>query len=370
MRVVIEQMLRMSRTSVLSSFLGKEMYRKVVLKDKDKNFYRKKILVIGGGRSGRQLAETLNSDAPQINIIGFIDDEIPAGVEVISGKKIIGRIDDIKQIAYNNPLDEVFIAVDKIEYERLLELMEQFRGLDLQVNLYSERLNGSSFARFKINGVSILDVTPSGKSRLEMKIKRLIDITGSLVGLILLAPLFFLLVILIKVSSPGPILFRQTRIGLDGKPFTFYKFRSMHVMDGEDEERKQQMIEFMKKRRSDPNDTKVINDKRVTWVGKFIRRTSIDELPQLFNVLKGEMSLVGPRPCLPYEYENYTDWQKNRVKVLPGCTGVWQVSGRSMVSFDDSVLMDLYYINNMSLLFDFKILLRTIPVILFSKGGK
>jgi lipopolysaccharide/colanic/teichoic acid biosynthesis glycosyltransferase len=144
----------------------------------------------------------------------------------------------------------------------------------------------------------------------------------------------------------------------------------MKVMTGEDVERKQKMIEFMKNDISSGTDTKIINDSRVTWIGKIIRKTSLDELPQLFNVLRGEMSLVGPRPCLPYEYDNYDEWQKRRLSAIPGCTGVWQVCGRSSVSFKDSIVLDLYYINNMSPWFDLQLIFKTIPAMLFLRGGK
>jgi lipopolysaccharide/colanic/teichoic acid biosynthesis glycosyltransferase len=129
------------------------------------------------------------------------------------------------------------------------------------------------------------------------------------------------------------------------------------------------MLEYIKNE-NDENGKKIINENRITEIGKIIRKTSLDELPQLFNVIKGDMSLVGPRPCLPYEFENYASWQKRRVNVLPGCTGVWQVTGRSSVSFKDSIVLDLYYINNMSPWLDLQILLKTIPVMLFARGGK
>jgi lipopolysaccharide/colanic/teichoic acid biosynthesis glycosyltransferase len=144
----------------------------------------------------------------------------------------------------------------------------------------------------------------------------------------------------------------------------------MYVNKGEDEERKKMMLDFMNSSSAQASGQKVINEKRVTKIGQVIRKTSLDELPQLFNVIRGEMSLVGPRPCLPYEYENYAEWQKRRLSVIPGCTGVWQVAGRSNVSFKDSVVLDLFYINNMSPWLDMQILFKTIPVILFARGGK
>ena len=130
------------------------------------------------------------------------------------------------------------------------------------------------------------------------------------------------------------------------------------------------MIDFIRSNNSSGPDTKIVNANRITWIGKIIRRLSIDELPQLLNVIRGEMSLVGPRPSLPYEFDNFDTWQKRRVSVLPGCTGVWQVWGRSSVSFRDSVVLDLYYVNNMSPWLDIQLILKTIPVMLFSKGGK
>jgi undecaprenyl-phosphate galactose phosphotransferase len=143
----------------------------------------------------------------------------------------------------------------------------------------------------------------------------------------------------------------------------------MTVVKGEDEERMKMMLDFMKNS-DEETGTKIINENRLTWIGKIIRKTSLDELPQLLNVIKGDMSLVGPRPCLPYEYENYDEWQKRRVSVIPGCTGVWQVWGRSSVSFRDSVVLDLYYINNMSPWFDLQLILQTIPAMFFLRGGR
>jgi lipopolysaccharide/colanic/teichoic acid biosynthesis glycosyltransferase len=199
----------------------------------------------------------------------------------------------------------------------------------------------------------------------------MIDIIGAILGLIILSPLFFLISIIIKISSKGPVFYRQVRIGRDGKPFMFYKFRSMFTRKGGDHERERVMIEFMKNDcKQNGEDTKIIVEERVTKIGRIIRKTSLDELPQLINVLKGDMSLVGPRPCLLYEYKNYDEWQKRRLSVLPGCTGVWQVSGRSKVSFKDSIVLDIYYVNNMSPWFDLQLIFKTFPVMLLGKGGK
>ncbi|XEC96235.1 sugar transferase [Paenibacillus tarimensis] len=194
--------------------------------------------------------------------------------------------------------------------------------------------------------------------------KRILDVSASLTGLILLAPLFIFLAILIKAEDRrGPVFFSQIRIGKNGKPFKMYKFRSM-VTNAEE-----LLNELLDKNEVGGAMFKMKEDPRITKVGKFIRKTSIDELPQLFNVLKGDMSLVGPRPPLPREVEQYTEYDKQRLLVTPGCTGLWQVSGRNELGFNEMVELDLNYIRRQSILFDIKIILLTVKEILFPKNA-
>jgi exopolysaccharide biosynthesis polyprenyl glycosylphosphotransferase len=194
--------------------------------------------------------------------------------------------------------------------------------------------------------------------------KRLFDIIGASCGLILLTPLFLLIAVLIKLEDKkGNVFFKQIRVGKDGKQFYMYKFRSM-VSNAE--ELLESLVEL--------NETtgamfKMKNDPRITKLGKFIRKTSIDELPQLWNVLRGEMSLVGPRPPLPREVQEYSSYDYQRLLVVPGCTGLWQVSGRSNLGFDEMVELDLIYINKRSFLFDLTILFRTVKVLFWDKGA-
>lgn len=195
-------------------------------------------------------------------------------------------------------------------------------------------------------------------------VKRIIDVVGSGVGLILLSWLFLIIAILIKLEDPkGPIFFKQKRVGKNGEEFYMYKFRSM-VTNAEEK-----LKELLKYNETTGAMFKMKDDPRVTKVGKFIRKTSIDELPQLWNVIKGEMSLVGPRPPLPREVAEYTSYDKQRLLVTPGCTGLWQVSGRSNVGFDEMVELDLEYIKNRSFLIDFKLILKTINVLFGSKDA-
>jgi exopolysaccharide biosynthesis polyprenyl glycosylphosphotransferase len=189
------------------------------------------------------------------------------------------------------------------------------------------------------------------------------DILIASMVLVLAAPLMLLIALAIKLDSPGPVLFRQTRIGKGGKPFTLYKFRSMY--DGA--ERLQESLQRATGR--GPLLFKLRQDPRVTRVGRFLRRTSLDELPQFFNVLKGEMSVVGPRPPVPEEVAEYQDWHLQRLLVTPGLTGLWQVNGRSDLTFDEMVRLDLYYVENWSPWLDLKVILRTVPVVLTGRGA-
>ncbi|ADE68150.1 MULTISPECIES: sugar transferase [Priestia] len=202
------------------------------------------------------------------------------------------------------------------------------------------------------------------ESLVYLGLKRTLDIIGSLIGIILLSIVFILVALAIKVEDPkGPIFFSQERIGKKGKNFKMYKFRSM-VTDAETK-----LTELLQLNETTGAMFKMKNDPRVTRIGRLIRKTSIDELPQLFNVLKGEMSLVGPRPPLPREVAEYTNYDKKRLIVTPGCTGIWQVSGRSNIGFKEMVELDLYYIKNQSISMDVKIIFKTIVLLFGSKNA-
>jgi exopolysaccharide biosynthesis polyprenyl glycosylphosphotransferase len=193
--------------------------------------------------------------------------------------------------------------------------------------------------------------------------KRALDITVAVIALIVLAPLMAVIAIAIKLDSRGPVIFRQTRCGKDGKPFTFLKFRGMT----EDAERRQ--AELLELNEADGPIFKIRHDPRVTRVGRFIRRTSLDELPQFWNVLRGEMSLVGPRPPIPSEVAVYEPWHRNRLACVPGITGLWQVSGRSDLTFKEMVELDIDYITRWSLWVDLRIIVRTLVVVVLARGA-
>ncbi len=200
-------------------------------------------------------------------------------------------------------------------------------------------------------------------------LKRCLDVVGAVVAICLLSPLMLLVAAAISLGSPGPVIFRQTRLGKGGKPFTFYKFRSMRI-DSDDRVHRQFVASLIKDGQAEGATYKLHADPRITRIGRLIRKTSIDELPQFFNVLKGDMSLVGPRPPIPYETVHYQSWHLRRIlSIKPGITGLWQVDGRSRVTFSEMVRMDLRYIHDCSLLLDLKILVKTVFVVIRCNGA-
>ncbi len=338
-----------------------------------RSWIKKKIVIIGAGKAGMMVAaKLLIEEKSGLKIIGFLDDYKNIGEKITDKLEVIGKVSDLKKNKEKNHISEAIIAIDNITYERLIEIIELSRKANLRVKLASElfQIIPKKVVVDKYADLSLIDVSERVNRTANIFLKIIIDRLLAFTGMIILSPFFLFIGIGIKLTSKGPILYKQTRVGRDGIPFLFFKFRSMEIVDGEDEERKKEMINFMKNVKKDSNgNTKVINKNRVTKIGSFLRKTSLDELPQLINVLRGEMSLVGPRPCLPYEYANYDEWQKKRLSITPGCTGLWQVSGRSEVSFKESVILDIYYLNNMSPWLDLQIIFKTIPVMLFGKGG-
>jgi exopolysaccharide biosynthesis polyprenyl glycosylphosphotransferase len=212
-------------------------------------------------------------------------------------------------------------------------------------------------------------------SRASYVVKRVLDIVGSLFGMIFYSPIMLLAALAIKVTSRGPVIFKQVRLGYLGSPFVCYKFRSMHD-DVTSCPHRDYIQRFIRGDCSEQDQGdrrkpffKMRQDSRITPIGRFLRKMSIDELPQIYNVLRGDMSLVGPRPPLPYEVESYSTWHLRRLSVKPGLTGLWQVEGRSSVSFDDSVRLDLQYAENWSVLLDLKIIMKTFKVVLLGIGA-
>ncbi len=262
-------------------------------------------------------------------------------------------------------LHTVFIALPANKYQKVLELIRicQTHGVEAQVAPDLFQLSLNQVESNNMGGVPMLRVREIKIGRTGQFLKRTIDLLVVLLGAIPASVVGVIIAVAIKLTSPGPIFYAGNRIGQDGKPFRMIKFRSMVV----DAESRKSSLEQMNEREGPI--FKIKDDPRLTRVGRVIRRLSLDELPQLINVLKGEMSLVGPRPPLPEEVVGYKPWHMQRLTVPGGITGLWQVSGRSDLTFDEQCLLDIYYIENWSLSLDIRILLQTIPYSLFGRGA-
>ena len=315
-------------------------------------------IVVGANPVGRALAREL---ADHFQVLGYVDngsdldgsDELP----------LLGPIAALEGLVHGHLVDEIVVALPAARREQVGRILARGFAHPVQVKFAPELGDDLLPSRFEVHhiaGRSYLGFAPVARVSWG---KRAFDLLAG--GLILLgcAPILLLIALAIKVDSPGPIFFRQERVGKDGRRFMMLKFRSMR----RDADRL--LAELRDRNEASGPLFKMRNDPRVTRVGRILRRASLDELPQLFNVLRGEMSLVGPRPPLQREVADYEDWQHGRLRAVPGMTGLWQVSGRSDVPFHDMVRLDLHYIRNWSLALDLEIMLRTIPAVLGNRGA-
>ncbi|MCA1705058.1 MAG: sugar transferase, partial [Actinobacteria bacterium] len=312
------------------------------------------------------VARTLEREAwLGYRILGYVDDDSPVGKELPDGRKIIGSTAELKDLIVKHRAQMVLVASSAVDAVRLNRLLWELQTaeVDLQITSGTLDLMASRMSVQSVAGVPLLFVRRTGMNRAQQLLKRTIDVTGSALGLLLLSPFLIAIALWIKRDSEGGVFFGQIRSGRDGEPFTCWKFRTM-VADAES-----RRVELEHLSEGPGLLFKLKDDPRVTKAGKFLRRYSLDELPQLWNVLRGEMSLVGPRPALPTEVEQYDDWVANRLQVEPGMTGLWQVSGRTETSFADYVRYDLFYIQNWSLSLDLWILWRTLRAVTTAEGA-
>ncbi|MCB0209430.1 MAG: undecaprenyl-phosphate glucose phosphotransferase [Anaerolineae bacterium] len=326
----------------------------------------KRVLIAGAGEIARTVMRVVVAN-PEcgFNIIGFVDDNPDRGETDIGRFQALGKTSNLPDILATKKIDEVIITLPWQYHRKIIQIMAVCERMNVSTRIVPDmfQIRLSHMHVEEIAGVPMIGVKETGISGLNQLIKRTIDVAVSVLILVLLSPLAGLLALIIKLESPGPVLFMQKRVGKDGRLFTLYKFRSM--VDGADTQKEN----LLNLNEADGPLFKIKDDPRMTRLGRLMRRLSIDELPQLYNVLAGDMSLVGPRPPIPSEVAQYQEWHKRRLEVAPGLTGLSQVSGRSELTFDETALLDIYYIENWSPSLDTKILLQTIPRVIFGSGA-
>jgi exopolysaccharide biosynthesis polyprenyl glycosylphosphotransferase len=323
------------------------------------------VLVVGSSKLGKlMMQQVAASPSLGYHIVGFVRDE-DAPPEDFGRFPCLGVLSDLDGVLRGHRIEQVIIAIPSHQHELVLNTVAicERAGADFRLVPDLYELSLSRIDVDALEGIPLIGLRRSLTNSIQYRIKRIIDVTGALAVLIIGLPIWLLIALAIKLDSPGPILFSQTRLGYRGQPFGFLKFRSMRV---DADQLLNQVLTNAKG--EDKGKVKKKDDPRRTRVGKLIRRTSLDEIPQLINVLRGEMSLIGPRP-MPSRIENYEDWERARFEMLPGMTGLWQVRGRSDLDYDEMVLMDIYYIENWSLNLDLQIALRTLPAVMGSSGA-
>ncbi|KAF2955585.1 sugar transferase [Marinitoga sp. 38H-ov] len=353
---------------IILDSLTRYIFRKILIKFK---LFSTNVIILGIGELAQVVYDKISQHPfTTYNIIGFLkynDDKI-----IVDKNKIIGDLDDFNKIIKKNNIEEVIIAIPNLSKFELSKIITKFERMIRKIKYIPDLYGLISFSN-KIHDLDgILAITASQEllNPLNLIIKRIFDIVLSIIGLILLSPVFLIIAILIKKEDKGPVFFKHKRIGKNLEEFEMYKFRTMYP---DAEKRLEELLEKDEKIREEwYKHFKLKNDPRITKIGKILRKTSLDELPQLINVLIGNMSLIGPRPVVRKEVELYygEDVAKEVFSIKPGITGMWQANGRSDIEdYSERIALDLYYLRNWSLELDFIIFLKTIKIVIDKKGA-
>jgi exopolysaccharide biosynthesis polyprenyl glycosylphosphotransferase len=334
------------------------------IRRRGRNFRR--LLIVGTGRRAAEFIRRIKSHPEWgFHILGAIDDEPGRGIKKVDGVDIVGTLEDIPKILHNDAVDEIVFVVPRSRLSHVEGALHdcETEGVltTITVDLFDMQIAKSAVS--EIDGVPLLRFHTVKINEWQLLTKRFMDFAISGLIIVLLGPFLALLALLIKSTSPGPVFFKQQRLGLHGRKFTLYKFRTMRQGAHDALSRVNDVAEM---------DTPEFRAKKTQWItplGRIMRKFSLDELPQFFNVLLGQMSLIGPRPTVPDEVEKYKAWQRRRFSMKPGITCLWQVNGRNNIGFEDWMKLDLEYLDNWSLWLDFKIMVKTVPVVLFGIGA-
>ncbi len=354
--------------SWLFTTAGRFALRRIIYQLRRFGYFMTPAIIVGGNQEGRQLADQMLSwKTSGLLIVGFVDEVVPPGTRLHKNLYSLGTVDQLDEIIQSYKVGELILASSAISSRtKQLEIFKKY-GISSNVcvrmssGLYEIITTGMTVSECAY--VPLVTINKARLTGLDEALKLLLDYCITIPGLILLSPFLLLIALIVKLDSPGPVIHRRRVMGMNGKTFDAFKFRSMHV-NGD------QILETHPELKAELElNQKIKNDPRITRVGRLIRKASIDELPQLLNVLRGEMSLVGPRMISPEEVVKYSQWDINLLTVRPGITGLWQVSGRSDVSYEERVQMDMFYIRNWTIWLDFQLLIQTIPAVLKKRGA-
>jgi exopolysaccharide biosynthesis polyprenyl glycosylphosphotransferase len=343
------------------------LFRHVIFEIRKRGHLLSPAVIVGFNNEGIALGQQLlNSSTSGLYIIGFIDNKAEIGTTDSNDVEVIAATDEISSLISEKKIEEVIIASSALNREQVLELFQKVTmipGVNLRLSSGLFEIISTGMRVKELAYVPLIEVNKNRISGLDAAIKSLMDYIISICSIILLSPLLLLIALLIKIDSRGPVIHKRKVMGVNGTKFDAFKFRTMHIDGDEILAKYPDLLEKL------DNQHKLIEDPRVTKIGNSLRKLSLDELPQLFNVLTGQMSLVGPRMISPPEMEEYQQWGMNLLTVKPGITGLWQVSGRSDVSYEERVRMDMQYIRNWTIWLDLYLLLATIPVVIYRKGA-
>ncbi|MFA5361783.1 MAG: sugar transferase [Candidatus Omnitrophota bacterium] len=328
----------------------------------------RRVLIVGTNKRAQSFVELIEGHSEWgFRVLGFIDEDRSRTGRDVGKYKVLGGFDDVPDVIHEKVVDHVVFVVPRVWFDKIVGLITfcETEGIpvSLAVDMYDLKISRAK--QTDLYGFPLLTFESTPDKLWHLLVKRVMDIVLSGVFLLVLAPFFAVIAVLIKRGSPGPAFFNQERCGLNGRKFIMYKFRTM-VQGAET-----RLEELRAGNEMTGPAFKMSNDPRVTGIGRFLRKFSVDEFPQLWNVFKGDMSLVGPRPPLPSEVVKYDNWQRRRLSMKPGLTCLWQIRGRNAITdFDGWMRLDLEYIDRWSLLLDFRIILKTIPVVLLGRGAK
>ena len=348
--------------------LGRFLLRRAIYSLRGRGYFLSPAVIVGANDEGISLAQQLSRwKTSGFHVIGFVDKKLPTGYPVLKNMQTLGTVEQLDSILATYNIEEIILATSAISSrDKMLDIFKRY-GVGSKVNvrmssgLYEIITTGLTVKDFAY--VPLVGVNPVRLTGLDRAMKWCLDYTLTILGLILISPLLLFIALAVKFDSPGPIFHRRRVMGMNGSQFGAFKFRTMHVNGDEilaaHPELQAELV----------LNHKLKDDPRVTRTGKWLRKFSLDELPQLFNVLFSQMSLVGPRMISPEEISKYNQWDINLLTIRPGITGLWQVSGRSDITYDERVRLDMYYIRNWSIWFDLQLLLQTIPAVVRGRGA-